>query len=427
MKESYFRRVASVGVGAIAGALMVAGPVHAAPTPEPTPSVEAQALGTATLQQDEFTLDEFREGVRLKVDGTGFRPHSDITTRVFHTATGAAVTGTGIPIIDKNGSFSGLELRVQGHAEVDSALVGEYTISFVSLFDKDKKVAEDVTFTVTDGDTPASDPAADDSWTFLMGDNMAVGFDYLYDHYGLVAVEGTNLDPEGQYTVQVAKDENFESIGIDREIVADEFGSVYNDANIVGLMSIEKDAIGTYFVRVLDGSGELIGGVWTFEVVGGDQEPTPMEDPAVEIDPTVVTHFAYDSMCSSADSGREYTPGETYTWVACNDLDEPIAGTEIKIFETFDGELSKLEQGSLVETVVTNDAGEFQMTVAADGYVGAISSVSPGVRVIVGQAPTAGAPAEDPAPAEESSTDEPAGQSADADEVAPKGLPSTGV
>lgn len=454
MSESYFRRVACVGVGAIAGALMIAGPVHAAPTPEPTASVEAQALGTATLQQDEFTLEEMLEGVTLKVDGTGFERAAYISPKVVHTATGAEIPALGSIIADEGGAFAGETVSLTAHAEADRGLLGQYTVTFETI--SGEKLAEDAHFTVTDGETPANDPASEDSWTFLMGDNMAVGFDYLYNNYGLVAVEGLNLDPESQHTVQVARDENFESIGIDREIVADEFGSGYKDANIVGLMSVEEETVGTYFVRVLDGSGELIGGVWTFEVVGGDQPPMPMEtptdevpvdeapvdeapvdetpaeeEPVVEVDPTVVTHFAYDSVCSPTDSGREYTPGETYTWVACNGLEEPIPGTEIKIFETADNDLKNLEQGTLVETVTTNDAGEFQMTVVEGGYVGAISSETPEVRVIVGQAPTAGGPAEGAAPTEDSTNEAPAGQSAgkpaDAGEAAPKGLPSTGL
>lgn len=450
MSESYFRRVAGVGVGAIAGALMIAGPVHAAPTPEPTASVEAQALGTATLQQDEFTLEEMLDGVTLTLDGTGFERAAYISAKVVHTATGAEIPALGSIIADEGGAFTGETVSLTAHADADRGLLGQYTVTFKTI--SGEKLAEDAHFTVTDGETPANDPASEDSWAFLMGDNMAVGFDYLYNNYGLVAVEGLNLDPESQHTVQVARDENFESIGIDREIVADEFGSAYKDANIVGLMSNEEETVGTYFVRVLDGSGELIGGVWTFEVVGGDQPPMPMEtptdevpvdeapvdeapvdetpaeeEPVVEVDPTVVTHFAYDSVCSPTDSGREYTPGETYTWVACNGLEEPIPGTEIKIFETADGDLNNLEQGALVETVTTNEAGEFQMTVATDGYVGAISSVTPEVRVIVGQAPTAGGADEGAAPAEDSSSEAPADRPAEPGEAAPKGLPSTGV
>lgn len=125
--------------------------------------------------------------------------------------------------------------------------------------------------------------------------------------------------------------------------------------------------------------------------------PMVVEAAEEQIDPNMVTHLSYDTSCTPADGSREYTPGETYTWVACNAFGEPVANTEFKVFETADNNAENLEQGNLVNTLTTNDKGEFQMTIPEAGYIGAVSTVTPEVRVIVGQNPTTGGPiTEDP-------------------------------
>lgn len=162
-------------------------------------------------------------------------------------------------------------------------------------------------------------------------------------------------------------------------------------------------------IRVDAASGEEPGDKPGDEAPGDKPGDTP-------IDPAVVTHFSYDGSCNPSDGSRQYTPGETYTFVVCNGYNEPVADTEIKIYETADNNADNLQNGTLVETVRTNEKGEFSITIPNSGYVGAISSVTPEVRVLIGQDPSAGedAPGEvdgDSAP----EADEPAG-----------GLPKTG-
>ena len=156
--------------------------------------------------------------------------------------------------------------------------------------------------------------------------------------------------------------------------------------------------------------------------------PMVVEAAEEQIDPNVVTHLAYDDTCAPADGSREYTPGETYTWVACNAFGEPVVNTEFKVYETADNNAANLEQGNLVDTLTTNDKGEFQMTIPEAGYIGAVSTVTPEVRVIVGQNPTTGEPiTEDPVkPGEPGAGDKP-GKPGKPGGPSTGGLPKTGL
>ena len=156
--------------------------------------------------------------------------------------------------------------------------------------------------------------------------------------------------------------------------------------------------------------------------------PMVIEAAEEQVDPNVVTHLAYDDTCAPADGSREYTPGETYTWVACNAFGEPVVNTEFKVYETADNNAANLEQGNLVDTLTTNDKGEFQMTIPEAGYIGAVSTVTPEVRVIVGQNPTTGEPiTEDPVkPGEPGAGDKP-GKPGEPGGPSTGGLPKTGL
>lgn len=112
--------------------------------------------------------------------------------------------------------------------------------------------------------------------------------------------------------------------------------------------------------------------------------PEPTADPTETVDPNVVVSFG-DESCD--DVGTTYTPGETYTFTACNALGEPIVGAEVQVYETADGNIDNLQNGTLVETLTTNEQGQFELTIPAEGYIGVISGDA---RFIIGQDPHGG-------------------------------------
>lgn len=115
-------------------------------------------------------------------------------------------------------------------------------------------------------------------------------------------------------------------------------------------------------------------------------EPTPTPTPTPTIDPTVVATFADSATCT--DTQSTYEPGETYTFYVCNQLNEPVAGAELRVYSTANGDIAALEQGTLVENVTTDENGAFRMTVPTDGYIGAVADS--GAAMIIGPDPRGG-------------------------------------
>lgn len=112
------------------------------------------------------------------------------------------------------------------------------------------------------------------------------------------------------------------------------------------------------------------------------------------MDPNKVDHFSYDESCAPVDGSREYTPGETYTFVACNADDKAIAGTEIDIYTTADPDPVNLHLGQHEATVTTDEQGRFQITIPQTGYIGAIPATNPDYRLIIGENPGGDRPIE---------------------------------
>lgn len=156
----------------------------------------------------------------------------------------------------------------------------------------------------------------------------------------------------------------------------------------------------------LNGSPAFIYGSEAPEINDPSATPTPevpeINDPsatptpeAPEIDPTKVAALGDGSACEMAED-KTFTPGDTYTFTACNAFGEKLPGAEIKIYTTADGNLGNLTNGSLVDTVMTDENGQFTLTVPESGYIGVVATNSlvdaegRDVRFIIGADPHSG-------------------------------------